>query len=187
MKHKHIVIICFLLALYSCGFRLQDRHDLPPQLQTVYLRSDNPYGTLETGLKNSLKGMGTNFTDTANQAPVTLNIINTSFTHDNPNVVPSSQATVYNFTYSACFNLLDKKGKQITAPQTVAAIHTLTLNPNEVLEASNEVDTIKREMEKELVFKILNRLSAQNTKTALNKSFSRHENKTRTTATKSKQ
>jgi outer membrane lipopolysaccharide assembly protein LptE/RlpB len=167
MKISSILIICILCSLSACGFKLYSKEELPPQLHTLYLQSDNPYGQFETDLKHSFKTMGINFTDLQTQAPITLKIINTNFSHDNLNTVSSSQATVYNFTYNVTFNLLNSQDKSIISPQTVKSSRTLTLNPNEVIDANPEVDTIKQEMHRELIFKILNRLSSKNTQRAL--------------------
>jgi LPS-assembly lipoprotein len=167
MKIKLIIIIGILCSLTACGFKLYSKESIPPQLHTVYLQSNEPYGSLETSLKSTLSTQGINFTDTAQQAPIILNISGTSFTHDDSNTVSSSQATVYNFTYDVTFNLLTTQGKAIIQPQTVEATRTLTLNPNEVLDSNPEVDTMKQEMERELIFKITNRLNSKNTKQAL--------------------
>ncbi|KPJ67168.1 MAG: hypothetical protein AMJ43_05810 [Coxiella sp. DG_40] len=167
MKISYLLIICLLCSLSACGFKLYSKESLPPQLHTVYLQSDNPYGQFETDLKHSLTAMGINFVDAQTKAPITLKIINAEFSHDNLNTVSSSQATVYNFTYDVIFNLMDSRSKSIISPQTIQSNRTLTLSPNEVIDANPEVDTMKQEMQRELIFKILNCLSSKNTQQAL--------------------
>jgi len=179
---KYIILIYILCSLTACGFKLYSKEAIPPQLHTIYLQSNNPYGSLETSLKQTLTTQGIHFTDSAKHVPIILNISDTNFTHDNSNTVSSSQATVYNFTYDVTFNLLDAHGKKIIKPQTVSATRTLTLNPNEVLDANPEVDTMKQEMERELIFKITNRLNSKNTKQAF---ITSHETIPRTTKTTS--
>lgn len=182
MKLLNILIICVLCSLTACGFKLYSKKAIPPQLHTVYLQSNNPYGQLEVSLKQTLTAQDVNFTDSEQQAPIILNIMNTSLTHDNSNVVSSSQATVYNFHYKITFNLLDKHGNSIIDSQSVKATRTLTLNPNEMLDANPEVDTMQQEMERELIFKMTNRLTSRNTRWALQ----HHENISRTVKSTSK-
>lgn len=175
MKISYVLIICVLCSLTACGFKLYSKEELPPQLHTLYLQSDNPYGQFEIDLKHSLIATGINFVDVQTQAPITLKIINTDFYHDNLNAVSSSQATVFNFIYDVTFNLLDSRGKSIINQQTVKSNRTLTLNPNEVIDANPEVDTLKQEMQRELIFEIINRLSSKNTQQALKVVHKKHE------------
>ena len=181
MKLKLTLIVCISFLLTGCGFHLYNKQAMAPQLATLYVQSNNPYGSLENNLKQSLAGLDIKLADSSQAAPVSLDITNSSLTHDNPALSSSSQATVYTFTYNVTFDLLDKHGKPIINPQTVTVTRTLTLNPNEVLEASSDVDSMKQEMERELVFKIINRLNANNTKKAL----ITHETTTNTTNTES--
>ena len=167
MKAKVLITIAVLCSLTACGFKLYSKTAIPPQLHRIYLQSAHPYESLETSLKQILTMQGINFTDSPKTAPIILNITGISFSHDDSNTVSSSQATVFNFTYNVTFNLLDSHGKAIITPQTVSATRTLTLNPNEVLDANPEVDTTKQEMERELIFKITNHLNSKNTKQAL--------------------
>jgi LPS-assembly lipoprotein len=185
-RQKNILILAILLSLTACGFHLYGKKAVPPQMQTMYLQSNTPYGTLETNLKQSLLAVGVKFADAADQAPVTLNITSTNLSHADSNTVSSAQATVYNFTYDVTFNLLDASGNPIIDSQTVKATRTLTLNPNEVLDANPEVDTMQQEMERELSFKIIQILGSPNTRQALTKLKKSHETAPRTVSTKSK-
>ncbi len=101
---KYIILIYILCSLTACGFKLYSKEAIPPQLHTIYLQSNNPYGSLETSLKQTLTTQGIHFTDSAKHVPIILNISDTNFTHDNSNTVSSAQATVYNFTYDVTFN-----------------------------------------------------------------------------------
>ena len=164
---KYAFLTLFLLTLSACGFQMYGKENLPAQLHDIYLQSSDPYGTFAVSLKRSLKAAGINLVSTSKEAPITLNIVSAAFIHDNPNITSSSQATIYNFTYTVIFDLRDKTGKTVISQQTVTAFRTLTLNPNEVLEASSEVNIMKGEMERELVMQVFNRLSADNVAKAL--------------------
>ena len=184
---KYILIIGILCSLTACGFHLYGKEAVPPEMQTMYLQSNTPYGTMETNLKQSLRAVGVKFVDASNQAPITLNITSSNLTHDDSNTVSTTQATVYNFTYDVSFNLLDARGNPIINSQTVEATRTLTMNPNEVLDANPEVDTMQQEMERELSFKIINILGAPDTRQALTTKLKKnHETAARTVSTKSK-
>ncbi len=166
---KFILLFGLSCLLTGCGFHLYGKGGLPPQLQTVYVQSKTPYGTLESSLKQSLHALGANVVNAPEPGAITVNIANSSFTHDDSNNVSSSSASVYNFDYDVTFNMLDNHGTAITTPDTVTATRTLTLNPNEVLDANPEVDTTQQEMERDLVFQIVNVLNSQKSRAALTK------------------
>lgn len=166
---KIILLFGFMIGLTSCGFHMVGKKTLPPQMNLLYYQAKNPHGELEIALKNAMERSGITIVKNASQAPITLNIIASSFTHDDPNVVSSAQATTYTFTYSATFNLLGNKGKPIMAPQIVSATQTLVLNPNEDIDASPEVDTVQEQLNQEMIFKIFSVLDSSDTKDALAK------------------
>jgi LPS-assembly lipoprotein len=170
MKIKLIFLIASMFLLTACGFHLRGQNELPPQLTTVYLQSNNPYGQLEVVLKTTLEGMNVNIVESPQQAPITLNITNASLTHDNSNVVSSDQASIYNFTNACTFTLINNKTKsQLVSPQNISFTRQLTLQPNEILETSSEVDTLKQEMNRDMISQILNILNSKNVRQALAK------------------
>ncbi len=174
---KLLILLSCISVLAACGFKIYDRNDLPPQVHTMYFQTKNPHGRLEVELKNALETSGIVLTDNAKDAPVIFNVITTSFTHDNPNVLSSAQATVYTFTYTLVFNLQDQKGQSIIPPQYVTSSRTVTLNPNEVIESSPEVATTQEDMGRDLIFQTFGRLNANNTKAALAKTVKTNEPK----------
>ena len=160
-KLRFFILFCLLITLAACGFKPYGQENLPPKLHTIYYQSENPNARLEVALKDTLQTMGATIVNTPQDAPVTLRMLRTSFGHDNPNVTSSSQASIYNFTYSAYFDVIDKKGNSILAPQTVSSHRTLTLSPNNVIDTSNEVQNLQQDMQRELIFKIISVLSIQ--------------------------
>lgn len=178
---KYLSWLLMSLGLFACGFHMYTKDILPPQLHVIYVQSVDPYGSFTLTLKQSLQAAGIKIADNVKDSPVRLNIVSINLIHDNPNITSSSQATTYNFTYTVIFNLQDQTGKLLLNDQPVVTTRALMLNPNEVLEASSEVNIMKGEMERELVMQIFNRLSSDNVKNALN-----NENKSKPTTTTTK-
>ncbi len=174
---KILIVLGSVSAITACGFKIYNTRNLPPQIHKMYYQSRNPHEKTEISLKNALIASGIVFTDNAKDAPVIFNIISTSFTHNNPNVVSSAQASVYTFTYTLVFNLLDKKGQSIIPSQYVASSRTVTLNPNEVIDSSPEVATTQEDMGRDLIFQVFARINSNNTKAALAKTVKTNEPK----------
>jgi LPS-assembly lipoprotein len=162
------LIIILSLLLSSCGFKLAGTNQLPARMQQIYIHSHRPYSRFEVALKNEFKAYAVKVSADS-YAPLTLNLINTAFVHDNMNIVSNTQATVYHFYYTATFNLVNKRGIIIIPPTTISSHRTITFNPNEVIDASNETLIVEDEMLHDVIFKMFLVLNAKNTRTALNK------------------
>lgn len=161
---KILALGASLFLLSACGFSVYNKSDIPLQLATIHLQTNNPYDSFSLALKHDLPNFGFKFSDHQKEKIVTLNIINTSFTNYNPIAISSTQTSTYYFTYTVTFNLQTRDGKNLTDPQTINVYRNLILNPNEVLEASSEVDTLRAEMEKDLVFQLVSMLNSAKTK-----------------------
>lgn len=167
---KLIAIFAASFLLTACGFHLRGQNDLPAQLKTIYIDSSNPYGKLEVPLKSTLESLGANVVDAPQESPIALKINSAAITHDNSNVVSSDQATIYNFTDSCSFTLINSKTKKPIIPQQYLSFtRQLTLQPNELLDTSGEIDTLEEEMNRDMIYRILNILNSKDVKAALAK------------------
>jgi len=155
---KYITILVLLCLLVSCGFRLQGKYQFSNFIKKIDLISSNPYSGLLIDLRQRLIDNGINI---RRDADIKLKISNESFSHDNSNLVSSIQATVYTFRYSFVFALYNKNNDIILNKQTVSSSKTITLNPNEVLNTSNEAFVIKRELIEDTISKMFNILSSR--------------------------
>jgi len=150
-----------ILGLTGCGFKLRSQASLPTQLHTVFLQTDNPFGQFETSFKKSLKAININLLDKPDPKYLTIALSPTSFTSDNASIGGSIQARVYNLIFSVSFKITDGQGKTLVAPQNVTVTRGLTLNPNEVFGASNQVDIVQQSMQQEAITRIFNILSSK--------------------------
>ena len=159
-----VCIAAFLLS--GCGFHLSNNESLPPQLRTLYFQSDKPYDQFTVALKNTLTANGINIVSKPNAAKYSFTLTGISLTHSGASIYSSAQANIYSFTFTANFQL-DAEGKAILSSRGVSASRNLTLNPNEILESSNQVDSLVQEMQQEVIIKILNILKSPQTLEAL--------------------
>jgi LPS-assembly lipoprotein len=162
-----LIIITITLFITGCGFKLRSNNSLPTQLHTVYLKTDNPYGEFETAFKRSLKAMDVNLLEQPDSKHLTLELSSTTFTSDNASIGGSIQARVYNLTFSVSFKITDNQGKIVVGAQGITVTKGLTLNPNEVFGASNQVTLVQRSMEQEAITRIFNILGSKRVFTQL--------------------
>lgn len=161
--------LCIIILLFSsttwlvgCGFHLRGSASLPPQLHILYIQAADPYGGFEVTLSNQLRASGVTISNNIKSAPYILHVTST-YSHVQTSSGISPQARVYSLNYSATLILTSKSGQTILPPTSISVARTLTLSPNEVFEVSNQVETIKQEMQQDLTTKAMNILDSQNT------------------------
>lgn len=174
MKHKNHIkyfftFLSIVLMLSACSFQFRGQNTLPQSLRTLYLQSNNPYGSLESTLRQTLHSSGVTLVNTAQSAPVTLQISNPIQTNNGATVGPSSGTRVYTLSYQVTFTLSNTQNKIFVGPRTLTAIRNLTLSPNQLPQSNNQVDILNREMERDIVNQLYNMLRSEQVIQALSR------------------
>lgn len=149
--YRSAFILFLSLILLGCGFHLRNKHDLPPQLWTLYLKSNRLYGQFESKLRRVLTSIGINFVNSQTQSPYSLQILSTDFSHTIPSISTSNQAQTYTYTYTVNFNIVDRKNKQILPARSVSASGKLILQPNEVLGSTNQAKVLENQLQNKCI------------------------------------
>jgi outer membrane lipopolysaccharide assembly protein LptE/RlpB len=159
-------IVVIQILLVGCGFSTYNVNSLPPQLRQLYYQAEHPNEAFEINLKKKLKAAGVNILSEPTKSSPIINI-NFSYSSGVNSPISSTQARIYNLNYAATITISDFYNKNLLAPQIAAVTRNVTLQPNEVFEATSQIAMIKREMQQELAIKIFNILSAKKTFQAL--------------------
>ena len=161
------IIVALVGLLSSCGFGWQKKETIPPQLRSLYLQSAHDYDQFNIYLKRTLIANGINILPNIKNAGYVLDVGSTDFSHSGASVYSSAQASVYTFTFTANLGIYKTGGKVILPLQTISSSRALTLNPSEVLAASNQVDMVKQELQHDVIYQISNRLRSKQVKEAV--------------------
>lgn len=148
------------LSLTACGFHLRSQPPLPPELKTLYVQSDDPYGQLTLQLEQILQSMGVTIVDTSKEAPVTLKIFNEQYTTSILSESASSSTKQYTLYLIAQYEVLNNKGKILFGPKTVKEQSNYTVNENQVSSYNTQEDSLKEELQRDAVFSILMQLGS---------------------------
>jgi len=159
---KNIILFVSLILLAGCGFHLRSAESLPPEFHTIYLQTANEYGEFEVTFKRALKASGVVVTDDIDQAKLRL-ILTSNYNYTTTSAATSNQARVYSLTYLATIYATDKNGKTILKLKSTSVTRSVALAPDEVYESSNQITIVKHEMQQELVNRLFNILSSQQT------------------------
>lgn len=163
---KLLLISILSLMLSSCGFHLRGQHVLPPELHCIRLQSLTPYGDFESILRRYLSQLGLIVTRTS-CAPITIHILSTNLFHDVPTIGGSNQARVYVYYYQVYFQILDSNQQVLICPKTIVTSGTLIVNAGTALEATNQLEVLRQELQVEATHMIINVLNSPQVSCAL--------------------
>lgn len=157
-------MICFIVG---CGFHLQGQMHLAPPLQKMYLQSPDPYGHLARNLQQYLKMSKVQLTATPAEADTILVILQDTTAQSLLSVSGTQQTRQYNLQVTVVFEITDKRGCVLIAPQVLTETRTITIQSNQILGSSNEANLYYQQMRRFLAYAILNRLATQEIARAL--------------------
>src|SRR5689334_14864324 len=130
-NHSKIFAFFFLLlTLTGCGFHWRKPLPLAKPLQNMYVQSRSPYNDLTRYIKQYLQMSGVHLVASPQEASTILNITQEVMAQDLLSINSSQQTRQYNLRLSVTFEITDKHGKMLVAPQTITELRPLTLQSN---------------------------------------------------------
>lgn len=157
-----LILFCMLsILLTACGFHLQGEKALAPPLHRMYVQAADPYGPLVRSLQQSLRMSEVKLVDSAAQADTVLIIL-----QDTPSqqlLAPNGtlQTRQYILAITVIFEITDAKGRILISPQTLSEGRPITIQSNQILGSSNEVNIYYQQMRRILAYSIMNRLASR--------------------------
>lgn len=162
-----LLIIFTFLLLSSCGFRPQGAMKLAQPLHTMYLQTQDPYGSLAHSLEQYLKMSNVRLVTNQSDATAILVISDESVSQELLSVSGTQQTRQYNLALSVTFEVTDNKGKILIPSQTLIEKRGITIQSNQILGSSNEATLLYQQMRRAIAYSIMFRLSARDVTKAL--------------------
>lgn len=160
MKSLCLVLLCVCLS--ACGFHLRGQHTLSAKLSPMSIERNHVDSALITQLKQSLKQNGVRVISTPEKAHAHLQLISANFSQSSAELGSNTQWRRHTLRFNIAFQLLDRRGKTILANDNVSVIRQFTENPNQLLGSDNERRTLRAEMRREAIERLMSRLQSQN-------------------------
>lgn len=151
----NLVILSLLIS--SCGFHLRGFIDMPAWLNDVAIILESANHDLGPMLTAQLEAYHIRVSNDPQNAHYWLII---EQDHEDQQLISVSSSTTprqYQLLYTVQFKLQEAKGKVITAGR-VTTSRQLTVNSNRILGSNDEENTLKHEMRRDAVIKIMNRI-----------------------------
>ena len=153
---RTLFILIFLLSVSGCGFQLRGAVKLPAELQPLYLYNAGD-DELAHQLSVLLRENNTVLAADKQQAASRLKIVNQNRTRRVLSVDSSGRAREYELHYSVLYQL---KGQHVDAENVVKLQRVLTFDPDSVLGASSEEQTLYHDMQMDAARLILQQINA---------------------------
>lgn len=154
------LLYCAALLL-GCGFSLRNANELPPTLQHLYLKTEEPFGRFETTLRATLRSSGVQLVTSPDQAPVTLAVSKPELSYSGSTVGTSNQSRVYSVVYAVAVSLLTPDGKVLWGPKMLRSLRNLTLSANQMIESNNQLSLLEQDMQRDVITQLYNRLGSE--------------------------
>jgi len=157
---RHSILLITLL-LTSCGFHLRGMADMPPWLNDVAIIIQNANRDLEPLLKEQLEAYHIRVCTNVAGAHYWLIIEQDIERQQITSVSSSTTPRQYQLIYSVRYKLQRANGQEIMPPTKAIVTRQLTVNSNRILGSNDEELILKREMRRDAVIQILDRIGNQ--------------------------
>lgn len=156
------VFIVTLMALLStaCGFHLRGDVKLAAALNKVYIEGANPYDPLVRELTRSLTTTGATVVEESKDATAVLQILKNSGSRRVLSVSSVGKVREYELYQTLDFKVRDAAGLELLAPQHLELTRDYLFDTDNVLGKTNEEETLRRDMRRDLVRLVMLRLEA---------------------------
>ena len=159
LKTRNILVMLLVtLTVTSCGWHLRGKGMIPEGLESLYVVSRDPDGKLSRDLSRALTRAGVTVPDIEADAQLTLIILRERSMVRVASVSEQARVSEQELTEQAEFTVVDPNGETRLAKSLVSVERIFEYDEGNVLATQDERELIRREMRRDLVNQILNRL-----------------------------
>ncbi len=153
------------LLLCACGFHLRGNMPLPPELHTVAIVSNDPYGALTLELTQILKSMGADIVDKTAHPPTTLVLEAEGYSQTTVRESASFSVQQYMMEYYVTYHVT--RDKRTYGPRTIKSKQLYAINQNQVLSTDIQQEELRKQMQQSAVYQIISQLNSPDAIAAL--------------------
>jgi LPS-assembly lipoprotein len=150
-------LLTTLLLLSACGFKLQARAELPPEMQRTRLEVVDPYGEFARRLETLLEQNGVKVVSALGEAAVLEVPVNES-RKEIQSIGDNARVQEYLVRHSVQFRLLDSKGAEMIPLQTFEQSRVYKFNEQDILAAEREDEFLRNDLADSLARMVVRRL-----------------------------
>ena len=153
-----MLLLCLMVSVTSCGFKLRGAVDLPADMQKILVQ-----GSLNSDLVQDLKDnlqYSAQVVTSLTEADAILNIIREASKSRTLSVDSNGKIREAELQYSVTFGLKRPNGDVILEQDTLLLVRDYINDENDVIGRSNESAVIARDLKRDAAQQILRRLQS---------------------------
>jgi len=151
------VLWVVLLPLTACGFKLQTRSELPPEMQQTRLEIDSPYSTFARRLEVLLEQNGATIVQSGENAAI-LEVPQNQIRREIQSIGDNARVREYLIRQTVQFRLLDSEGNEMVPLQTLEQSRIYEFNEQDILAAERENEFLRDDLSDSLARMVVRRL-----------------------------
>lgn len=155
--HRLLSLLAVLLLLAACGFQLQTRVELPPEMQRTRLEVQSPDSEFARRLEIHLEQGGVNVVTSLGDAAV-LEVPLNSTRKEIQSIGDNARVREYLIRHTVQFRLLDSEGTEMIPLQTFEQSRVYSFNEQDILAAERESEFLSDDLSDSLARMVVRRL-----------------------------
>jgi LPS-assembly lipoprotein len=155
--HRPLLLLAILLLVTACGFRLQTRAELPPEMQRTRLEIQSPYSEFARRLETHLEQNGVQVVTSLSDAAV-LQVPLNRIRKEIQSIGNNARVREYLIRHTIQFRLLDSAGTELIPLQTFEQSRVYSFNEQDILAAEREGEFLRDDLSDSLARMVVRRL-----------------------------
>ena len=157
-KLNHLLpLLAILLLVSACGFKLQTRAELPPEMQRTRLEIAMPYSEFARRLETLLEQGGARAV-IAPEGVAVLEVPRNESRKEIQSIGDNARVREYIIRHTVQFRLLDKDGTELIPLQTLELSRVYSFNEQDILAVEREEEFLRNELADSLARMVVRRL-----------------------------
>jgi len=155
--HRLLSLFVVLVLFTACGFQLQTRAKLPPEMQRTRLEIQSPYSEFARRLETHLEQNGVQVV-TARENAAVLEVPLNRMRKEIQSIGDNARVREYLIRHTVQFRLLDSGGAELIPLQTFEQSRVYSFNEQDILAAEREDEFLRDDLSDSLARMLVRRL-----------------------------
>jgi LPS-assembly lipoprotein len=159
---RNLSLLLAVLLMSACGFHLQTKAELPPEMQRTKLEIQGPYTEFARRLESQLEQNGVKVVTALDDAAV-LQVPLNEVRKEIQSIGDNARVREFLVRHTVQFRLLDNKGVELIPLQTFEQSRVYSFNEQDILAAEREDEYLRDDLADTLARMVVRRLGTYGT------------------------
>lgn len=151
------ILLAAILLSTGCGFHLQNKAELPPEMALTYLEIKNPYSRLAQRVETLLEQNGADVVNSRENAAI-LEIPVNNLRKVIQSIGDNARVREYQVRLTVNFRLLNSNGEELMPMQVIELSRVYSFNEQDILAAEREDEYLRKEVSDTVASMVVRRI-----------------------------